>query len=392
LLPAGACGLLLLAYNHARFGSPLEFGARYLLTEWNMSEEAPFSLGNVPVNAYLHTLLPPYVTPEFPFFHLGPLEPVATPPRYRVIEATVGLLPACPLALLAGLWPLRLLRGFSGASVSGLGLLAGGCAGWLLICCYGAATLRYGLDWAPPVLIAAALAFSELDALLQARHGLRRALRLLAAGMLAYGATFQLAIGMTGYYRWLERLNPRTYEAIENAFTPLQRLLLALGRESYGEARLRLKFDPRRARGEWEALAASGGAYRHDVLCVRSLDEAHVELKFNHRGTPAVLSGPLALAPTPTGTHEIGLQMGSLYPVNGRVLARLYPDREAAAMANQLRVTVDGVERLSGIYDFIPSHPSLVVFGKDTRANDQCDAPFSGEILEVRRSLARPSS
>jgi hypothetical protein len=61
-------------------------------------------------------------------------------------------------------------------------------------------------------------------------------------------------------------------------------------------------------------------------------------------------------------------------------------------MANQLRVTVDGVERLSGIYDFIPSHPSLVVFGKDTRANDQCDAPFSGEILEVRRSLARPSS
>jgi hypothetical protein len=105
-----------------------------------------------------------------------------------------------------------------------------------------------------------------------------------------------------------------------------------------------------------------------------------------------VLSGPLLLEPTATGVHEIGLAMGSLYPVNGRVLARLYPDREAVAMANRLRVTLDGVERLAGIYDFIPSHPSLVVFGRDRRTNDQCDAPFSGELLEVRRSLPRPPS
>ncbi len=387
--PVGACGLGLLAYNQARFGSPAEFGARYLLTEWKMTEERQFSLGYLPLNAYLHVLLQPYVTPEFPFFQLGPLEPLATPPQYRVVETTVGLLPASPLALLALFWPLRLARPrFPAAGWAGLGLVAGGVAAWILICCYGAATLRYGLDWVPPLLVSAALAMAELDALLAPRRLLCRAVRLLAAVLLAYSMTFHAAIGLTGYYRWLERANPRTYEALENAVTPLQRLILTLFRTRYGEATMKLRFSAGPTPGAWETLAAAGGAYRHDVLCIRTLDDAHVELKFNHRGAPILESGPVAVEPG--GVHELRLAMGSLFPVNGRVLARLYPDQQAVAMANRVQVSVDGVERLSGIHEFIPSPPSLVAFGRDTRPNDHCDAPFSGEIVELRRELPRP--
>jgi hypothetical protein len=354
-----------------------------------MTEERQFSLHYLPLNAYLHVLLPPYVAPEFPFFQLGPLEPLALPPQYRVIETTVGLLPACPLALLAAFWPLRLTRtAFTASAWAGLGLLAGATAALALICCYGAATLRYGLDWVPPLLISAALAMAELDSLLAPLRLLRRAVRLVAVVLLAYSTTFHAAIGLTGYYRWLERANPRTYEALENAFTPLQRLFLTLFRARYGEAALRLRFRAAPVPGAWETLVAAGGAYRHDVLCVRSLDDSHVEFKFNHRGAPILQSGPIAVEPG--GVHEVRLAMGSLFPVNGRVLARLYPDQQAVAMANQVRVAVDGVERLSGVYDFIPSPPSLVAFGRDTRPNDHCDAPFSGEILELRRELPRP--
>jgi hypothetical protein len=56
-----------------------------------------------------------------------------------------------------------------------------------------------------------------------------------------------------------------------------------------------------------------------------------------------------------------------------------------------LRVRFDGGDVLSGWFDFVPSPPEAVVFGRDPWGNGICSEPFSGELLSVRRSFPRGS-
>ena len=74
--------------------------------------------------------------------------------------------------------------------------------------------------------------------------------------------------------------------------------------------------------------------------------------------------------------------MGSLYPVNARVLARLTPD--GAVRARHLSVRLDGEELLNAELEFSPSPSSLVTFGRN--AYGPCTTPFRGQILGVERA------
>jgi hypothetical protein len=81
--------------------------------------------------------------------------------------------------------------------------------------------------------------------------------------------------------------------------------------------------------------------------------------------------------------------MGSLFPIGPRVLRRLLPARDVARWSRRLSVKVDGAEVLAGEYDFLPAPPRLVTIGRDLIENDQCPAPFGGEVLAVERRLPR---
>jgi hypothetical protein len=188
-----------------------------------------------------------------------------------------------------------------------------------------------------------------------------------------------LAIGLTGYYNWLKHRNPSTYEAIEDAFLFLQRAVLASRPRRYGDAMLKIRLQEP-GHGEAEALLATGGLYRHEVLCLRRLPDGRAVLRFHHRGEARLRSRPVDL---PINTvHLFEVSMGSLYPVNERVLARLTPD--GAARARRLSVWLDGEELLNADLEFSPSPSSLVTFGRN--AYGPCTTPFSGEILSVERA------
>jgi len=87
------------------------------------------------------------------------------------------------------------------------------------------------------------------------------------------------------------------------------------------------------------------------------------------------------------GAATLELAMGSPYPVNTRVLARLFPEHDVRTSASSLRVALDGREILAGRYDFVPSRPADVRIGEDPIDPDHCPTPFSGEILSVERRL-----
>ena len=98
ILPVALCGLLVLWYNSARFGNPLEFGTTYQLTAVAATRGVSLRLGNLPRGLYYLLLFPPGLGEQFPF--LAPRYVGPTPGFY--VENQVGLLALCPLAI-AGL-------------------------------------------------------------------------------------------------------------------------------------------------------------------------------------------------------------------------------------------------------------------------------------------------
>ena len=102
-LPVVAAGLLTMAYNQARFGSPWDFGRLYLPSTTNPDSKA-FAVAYVPENLRNYLLAPPKWTADFPWIeHVG-WAPVEQTNR---AEDMSSLLITSPFVLLAAFcWPL----------------------------------------------------------------------------------------------------------------------------------------------------------------------------------------------------------------------------------------------------------------------------------------------
>ena len=109
-IPLVAGALSLAAYNHARFGTPLEFGQRYQLTSANYkATPALFSAGNLWPGLYSYALRPVRAARrQFPFVEAVGGEGtfpsfVRIPKHYEFNEPIAGLLLVTPFLWLAAL-------------------------------------------------------------------------------------------------------------------------------------------------------------------------------------------------------------------------------------------------------------------------------------------------
>lgn len=82
----------LMAYNYARFGSPLDFGANYNLTVNDMTKRG-WNVGRLAPALFSYFLQPPSVTGVFPFIQSAPFE--TTYMGQTIKEATFGGILAC---------------------------------------------------------------------------------------------------------------------------------------------------------------------------------------------------------------------------------------------------------------------------------------------------------
>ncbi len=231
--PCGACLMLLLAYNYARFGNPLEVGQSYQLAGYNPKTMHFGRLGYILPNLWFYGVSPPRPTILFPFLALTPpplAYPLGYPVGYIPPEPTGGLLVMTPLLLFAFALPwLRRRRpelveplASPLLVVAGAGLLA------LLFLSFEffASTERYETDFAGPFLLAALAAWFALS--VGAPSWRRKVVRVLGAGFALWGCCTGVAISFTGEENLLRTGHPGTWSTLENVTSPVSTAMAAL--------------------------------------------------------------------------------------------------------------------------------------------------------------------
>lgn len=168
LLPVVAVAALLLWYNAARFGSPLDFGANYNLTSNDMTARG-FSVGRTAPALFTTFFAPAAWNSVFPY--LSATKMATNYMGITITELYYGGVFAC-LPFLWGLAVLPLgrerlsakkdLRAFVAVILAGAVLLA------VLDCQMAGVLYRYQSDFLPPLLLAAALAWLLAEQVLQA--------------------------------------------------------------------------------------------------------------------------------------------------------------------------------------------------------------------------------
>lgn len=212
LLPISAVGVALAAYNHARFGSALQFGHDYQLSGNNVYGTPSFALGFVWDNIRLYFLEPVRWHAGFPFVW-EPAMPRVTR-GHLPVEFFFGTLTNLPVLLAAALVPLACagaVRG-QGRSLSGVALVLSGL--FLIvgatICSYAGATSRYLLDFIPALALLSWIGLLGLEnpggRAAAATAGVFTFLRGAVLGALAFSVAvaWLLAFALSGFYRGAE--------------------------------------------------------------------------------------------------------------------------------------------------------------------------------------------
>jgi hypothetical protein len=231
LLPALAvpiclCVVLLLAYNEARFGNPLENGAKYQLAGIDQRTAHFDELSYVSPGLWFYGVSAPRAVTLFPFIVLAPPPisyPASLPALYaRELEPTGGLLPMAPIVVfLAALpWIWRRSTSLGRLSVPLLVLAGAGVACVLFLSyVFFSATERYEVDFTTLFLLGALAAWLTLA---KDARGWRRRLVRLGGGLLAtWSCVAGLAISFTGYYYLLATTHPGTWRRLQDIGSPL---------------------------------------------------------------------------------------------------------------------------------------------------------------------------
>ncbi len=229
--PLLLCVVALLAYNYARFHSPLELGQKYQLAGVEVRKKDTFNLSYILPGLYYYLLAPARLNLNFPFFHLPPppAYPGHVPAGYDGVEVTGGLFPNVPILLvLPAVVPFVLARRLKlppglGAIVRTLALIGAAIVLALSFAFWGT-TMRYEMDFLGLLLLAALLVWLAAVSAVGKSRRVRRLFSVGGAVLIAYGALVGAAISVTGYYDSLRTGSPGTYRALERFFSPLPTL------------------------------------------------------------------------------------------------------------------------------------------------------------------------
>jgi hypothetical protein len=260
--PLAVCGLLLMAYNFARFGTPLELGSKYQLAGYPQNQYPPYTPAYLAPGLFFYLIEPPHLTPLFPFLALGPPPgyPGSLPAGYLPLaEPTAGLLPTAPIVLLLVLLPVacrrwgpelrRIVPTFAALAIGMILMIAG--ALW-------STTERYVVDFTSFFLIAGLMMWFTV---LTSRQPRRRRLGvILGSAALCWGALVGIAVSFTGYGQTLVVKQPKLWSRLESSFSPVSRVLAGVaGRPVVGRISPN-RFQPPTTQ-KWSSLGRDPSAF-----------------------------------------------------------------------------------------------------------------------------------
>lgn len=223
--PGAFVVLLLLAYNYARFGHPLEVGTTYQLAGHDPATTPYYLIGYLAPSLYYYLLAPVRWALAFPFVVLPPPPnyPGGVPPSYYP-ESIGGILSTTPLLLTLFAAPIvtrrRLPREWQWVAVmlvaDALAIVA------LLALGIPGGSMRYEVDFAPLLLFPAIVAWLVWE---PRRRFVRRAVGFTGAVLALYGAFVGLGISITGYRSQIFHTDAGQVSVLEEITDPIPNLV-----------------------------------------------------------------------------------------------------------------------------------------------------------------------
>ena len=380
-LPLGLVVGLVLAYNGARFGNPLEFGQRYQLGGWNQLHLAYSGLGQVRENIRNFLFGPAITSPFFPF--IVPKTWVAT-----------GILSYVPWLWLAPVAAWALVRRSAPPPAVALALSASVLCGLnfvsLIILPSGnpsavvtSANGRYVLDFLPALLVAVGAGIALAGAASTAWPAwLRRA-------FVAATAALAVASVLLGLSLDLGRFPSESYEPVAKVLNAPSYYLLSRQGSLYGPLRLRLELPPGRT-GGFEPLVCTGTTSAGDLLLVHYDSPDTIRLGFMSTGFVGPSSPPIRV--DYGRPHDLTISMGALYPPSDFAGLEKLDEPQVAYLRRHLTVDMDGARVFEALVPHHGSLPSMVYPGQNRVLMDYSVPQFSGTILSVSRVPVSPPS
>lgn len=371
-------------YNWARFGNPLEFGNHYMVNAADERTATHFSLRYLPYNLYVYYLAPIQWSRYFPFVEM--IHSPRQPRGYYGIEYVCGLLVDFPFAWLACLAPLAwrrrpegersLLRGFvAAAAVFCLGVA-------LLEACWWAAAARYMVDFAPELMLLAAIGALALE---RAARGWAKTAARVLAGAAAAASVFTGVMLSFELHEMLRVLQPETFDRIARVFDTPVSWMERLAGTRFGPREIVLRFPSGRP-GAIEPLVTTGFEYFSDHLFVHYLDERRLCFGFDHAGHGVLWSFPLEL--DHAVPHVLRISLGSFYPPRPDPCYDRMGPAAVEPLAHRLLLWLDGGMVFDALADFYDASPGSIRIGRDPTGS--YGRRFTGRILSIRTVRPRP--
>ena len=361
--PVAVCGLLLMWFNWARFGNPMEFGEDYLLASGVLDRGISPVISVLP-NLYRFLVERPLFFPHFPFFELatnGPFGSSMWQAGVEHLEPIAGILIISPLCMAALLLPF-LLRRFDRELPTTLRFVlillpAAAIANMVTIVnVVHQVTQRYELDFAPALFIVSLFTMFFLAARLPSA-GARRAVSIVLVAGCLFSAAVQAALSVNSYGNDLMAMNPPQFARLASFFGDDEASLRrgVLGVVLDGE----IKFLSRPP-GTREALLTTGMRRHANALFVEYVSADRIRIGYSISGR-AVQYGP-----------QIPIVAGNPYPLQVR-----YPN---STTQYTIKVMIGEQKALDLSTAFYPTSFSNAAVGRNDLGEPFHLQPFSGEI------------
>ena len=213
LLPLVLCGVAIGIYNYERFGSPAEFGIRYLLTGKNQNR-IKLDAANIPPSAHYLLTAKPQTSPIFPFVRL-PWPPEDIPrPKEFFLEPSIGIIWLAPFL------PALLLMPALGRSAIPAALLTAVAVGvFVFLAATGWSTQRYEADFLPALVLCALASAATIR---------NASFHAIFAVLIVAGIFVNLTIAIGGPIDEMILKRPDRYVGLSRMFTPQESYRLRL--------------------------------------------------------------------------------------------------------------------------------------------------------------------
>jgi hypothetical protein len=291
-IPVTLCGLGLLWYNWARFGSVTEFGVTYQLSV-NRIEGIRPAFGKFLAGLYYFLICPVRLRETFPFLQAqGDAIFGGWVPKGQFVEPIAGLFTTTPVYVLGFFLPAfsvwRRKARTSAVRMIVWAIWGAAMTVFLILCPLGWACLRYSVDFAPEFLVLSLLVAAALIARSRQRRRRWAAMAVLA-GACAFGIVVNTLISFVGVTNGLERYEPATYDRIARAFAKM-----GIGKHCVAELDFEgsVRFPTNPPAGARITVLRTGAEWRTNLVALEFVSGDRFKVQYEQGGTSAVWTTP----------------------------------------------------------------------------------------------------